>query len=602
MRAERFINSLDFQYLSNTIELDLSNIFGKGMFPSRREIHSFIAEEMKVTAAMISGVQHHPRFPKVHLKFERQEDMEAVELRLKDGLKMKNKNLTIFGYRCDCPMVTIILNGQSMDIKKDEIQRVMEKYGKVVTCEPGRNHDLSTKDKFVTDGTWTIRMNPKLNTKPPETIYYFGERDLVQTWILNYDGVGSSCVLCGQQGHMGFRCTSTVPRGGKMGLCPAGLGDWTDVVSKLEPVVTGAVAGVGDDQGGQQQGGQQQGGQQQGGRQHEDQQQDTSSGSQALSQGGGNPGVDVDRNGIFKKLARAGGLTASQPASVNGRVASGNVRAGPGKKGATVDRIRNLENLVNQSGWGNKVAPVVSTVRVAEHAKNVIPGLEYVGEAGGSGWKENKVKRKKKVRKSMNPVKETSTSNIFDMLAENDGTENGETSEDDENVVKKKSKGTGKQLESFNFGKGHPELANPFLFRKPSKVMSSYGVGVHQPKIKPKKAEKNDDKAPAKEVTSALIDKKAEDVPDDILSKESLESVGQVDAIEEIVLVTDKDNEIEQNPVIEETVDTAEIANMLKSSQAKAPPITEEDDEIKSKAEKIIALLESKKTENDIFT
>ena len=310
MRAERFINSLDFQYLSNTIELDLSNIFGKGMYPSRREIHSFIAEEMKVTAAMISGVQHHPRFPKVHLKFERQEDMETVELRLKDGLKMKNKNLTIFGYRCDCPMVTIILNGQSMDIKKDEIKRVMEKYGKVVTCEPGRNHDLSTRDKFVSDGTWTIRMNPKLNTKPPETIYYFGDMDLVQTWILNYDGVGSSCVLCGQQGHMGFRCTSTVPRGGKMGLCPAGLGDWTDVVSAPDPVDTGAgaVEGEVEQHVGQMPGG----GQQQGGGEHGDQQQGVSAVAQVMPQGGGKPGVGsaqkegtVDRNEMFKKLARA---------------------------------------------------------------------------------------------------------------------------------------------------------------------------------------------------------------------------------------------------------------------------------------------------------
>ena len=122
-RTERFINSLNFQYLTNTIELDLSNIFGKGMFPNKGEIHSFISDEMKVTARMLRGVQHHPRFPKVHIQFEQEADMIDVELRLKDGLKMKNKNLTIFGYRCDCPMVTITLNGQDMDIEKEEIMR-----------------------------------------------------------------------------------------------------------------------------------------------------------------------------------------------------------------------------------------------------------------------------------------------------------------------------------------------------------------------------------------------------------------------------------------------------------------------------------------------
>ena len=78
--------------------------------------------------------------------------------------------------------------------------------------------------------------------------------------------------------------------------------------------------------------------------------------------------------------------------------------------------------------------------------------------------------------------------------------------------------------------------------------------------------------------------------------------------MDEIVLATDKDDKFEQNLVIGETVDTAEISNLLKSdssnSQAKAPPVdqeTEEDDEIKSKAKKITALLGAKKTENDIF-
>ena len=50
-------------------------------------------------------------------------------------------------------MMTIVLNGQDMALEVDEIKRVMEEYGKVVTCDRGKNNDLSTKDKFITDGT-----------------------------------------------------------------------------------------------------------------------------------------------------------------------------------------------------------------------------------------------------------------------------------------------------------------------------------------------------------------------------------------------------------------------------------------------------------------
>ena len=172
------------------------------MFPSKKEVNNFIMDEMGIGPGVLRGVQHHPRFPKVHLQFLKDEDMLVAELKVKDGLMMQSKKIKIFGYRCDKPMVTIVLNGQDMDIKEDEIKRVLEKYGKVVTCERGRNVDLSTAQHFVTDGTWTIRMTPKLRVQTPETIYYFGPSGVVQTWVLTYDGVGSSCILCGVQGHM----------------------------------------------------------------------------------------------------------------------------------------------------------------------------------------------------------------------------------------------------------------------------------------------------------------------------------------------------------------------------------------------------------------
>ena len=199
-RGERFINNLDFQFLTKTIELDLSHIYGKGLYPSQRDINHFITDDLKITAAMLTGVQNHPRFPKVFLQFEREEDVAVVEIKLKEGMMMSSKNIKIYGYRCDRPMVTIVLNGQDMAIDSEEITRVLNKYGTVVSCEKGKNNDLSTDQKFVSDGTWIVRLTPKLRTKPPETIYYFGPGGQVQTWICNFDGMGSSCVLCGRQG------------------------------------------------------------------------------------------------------------------------------------------------------------------------------------------------------------------------------------------------------------------------------------------------------------------------------------------------------------------------------------------------------------------
>ena len=216
-RPERFINSLSFQHLKCSLELDLSNIHGRGLFPSKKDINSFILDEMKIGPAELVGVQHHPRFPKVFIQFGNEQDLTRAELKVKDGLRMKSKGIKIFGYRCDAPMVTIVLNGMDMTIAEGEIRRVLGEFGTVVTCERGKNIDLSTATHFVTDGTWMIRMTPRFRVKPPETIYYYGASGAIQTWILNYDGVGSSCILCGIQGHMGFRCNSLAPRGGEAG-------------------------------------------------------------------------------------------------------------------------------------------------------------------------------------------------------------------------------------------------------------------------------------------------------------------------------------------------------------------------------------------------
>ena len=382
-KPERFINSLDFQYLTNTIELDLSNIFGKGMFPSKREINSFIAGEMKVTANMLRGVQHHPRFPKVHVQLETVEQVMEVELRVKDGLVMEGKGIKIFGYKCDSPMVTIILNGQDMGIERDEVARVLGKYGTVVTCERGRNNDLSSEEKFVTDGTWTVRMTPKPRTKPPETVYYFGEQGQVQTWILSYDGVGSSCVLCGMVGHMGFRCNSTVPRYG-YGVRPAGFGKWTDVAA-YQAVVQVPAEGI-------------------------------------LPEG------QVPVVGAGHGQGQQGGRAGAQPVTQEIR---------------TRDRMAALDVRARQAGWGNAVPAqppaqggqqrarvVQSAVQVPQGAP---PAQSESGDVAQTWETGQKKKRNRKRKKKVTTVvgTEVATANMFGPLSD-------EEEEVEDNVAKAK--------------------------------------------------------------------------------------------------------------------------------------------------------------------
>ena len=229
-RPERFINSLDFQFQVLTVVIDMSHIYGKGQYPTQREINAFIADDLAITASMICGIQYHPRFPKVFIQLEKVEQVTAVELKLQGGVTMTGKDYKVYGYRCDRPMVNIVLNGQDMSIGRDEVVRVLSNYGVVMHCERGKNNDLSEPNKFVHDGTWIVKLTPEIKTKPPETIYYFGRNGEVQTWILSFEGMGSSCVLCGRQGHKGYRCNAISPRNGKLGRQPAGLGLWTDIV------------------------------------------------------------------------------------------------------------------------------------------------------------------------------------------------------------------------------------------------------------------------------------------------------------------------------------------------------------------------------------
>ena len=66
----------------------MDHIYGKGMFPTQRDINQFVADDLKINARMLCGVQNHPRVPKVFLQLETPEDVAAVELKLQGGLNI----------------------------------------------------------------------------------------------------------------------------------------------------------------------------------------------------------------------------------------------------------------------------------------------------------------------------------------------------------------------------------------------------------------------------------------------------------------------------------------------------------------------------------
>ena len=417
-RGERFINNLDFQFLTNTIELDLSHIYGRGVYPTKNDINTFITDDLKVTAGMIIGTQSHPRFPKVFLQFEKEEFVAAVETRLEGGKMMSGKNIKIFGYRCDRPMVTIVLNGQDMSIEKEEIVRVLSKYGTVVNCERGKNNDLSTDNKFVTDGTWLVRLTPSLRTKPPETIYYFGPSGNAQTWICSFDGMGSSCVLCGRQGHKGFRCNALAPKGG-VGKKPDGLGKWTDI-AHYQPVP---------------------------GQDDVERRQAADALVTAVTAPGEVAAVAAGQAGVTADQART-------PVSQADR--------------AMLDRMAVLDSLTRMSGWGTQVqmphpAPRSRNAALKEGQvdRNVAPSIPGL-PPNNKEWdtvenKKKKGKKKGKNKKENEPV--IALSDRYKALTDPEGESDSENSDDKEpKEPKKRAK------------------AITLRMRQKSSVMSGYGL------------------------------------------------------------------------------------------------------------------------------
>ena len=595
-RGERFINNLDFQFLTKTIELDLSHIYGKGLYPSQRDINHFITDDLKITAAMLTGVQNHPRFPKVFLQFEREEDVAVVEIKLKEGMMMSSKNIKIYGYRCDRPMVTIVLNGQDMSIDSDEITRVLNKYGTVVSCEKGKNNDLSTDQKFVSDGTWIVRLTPKLRTKPPETIYYFGLGGQVQTWICNFDGMGSSCVLCGRQGHKGFRCNALVPRGGGMGRQPAGFGKWTDVVNCM-PVVDQAPAPDGqapppDDQAQQHDGQVQQ----------KDVQQPANNDQSAST-----PGT---------------GQSSSQPAT-GGNRGVGHAR-GAASQGHQV--------VLNRAEWGN-IIPAPPT-RVAGNVPH-IPGLP----GNSKEWNTVEKKKKKNKQKSKSKKKDTVATQSVPLKNKFAAISGGDQTSGDEDWIES-------DIESEQ-----PKGKLPVVVVKRGNSFSSYGsrrnysvvdfikegrekmYNMNEKKKDSKKEDKKENKKDKKRHNSNVseaeefrkklktmldqapqsetVSDEAQDTDAKLVETDKSELVTANDNVGEVSLVKDgvkhmdvEDEQLEGDGAASnlepESIASISLLSILPgANQASHPLADAEDEEIKKKAAKIKEQLAVQTSENE---
>ena len=56
-------------------------------------------------------IQNHPFLPQVFVKVKTKDIMVRVEAKMKTGVRMNSKNITLFGWRWDIPLTTVKLNG-----------------------------------------------------------------------------------------------------------------------------------------------------------------------------------------------------------------------------------------------------------------------------------------------------------------------------------------------------------------------------------------------------------------------------------------------------------------------------------------------------------
>ena len=217
------LSSVENAHRKNTIAIDLSNIFGRDAMPNRLDMFKFVHKKMGIKAEELLEIQSHPFLPQVFVKMKTEEVMLRTENKIKAGLRMDSRNITLHGWRCDIPLTTVKLNGVNYDTTKQRVVEVMSKYGVVESIERGRIDYF--KEHFVSDGTWLLRIRTEQGKGLPSTLYYEDEKMNTDIWSLIFDGKVSACYKCGDEGHRGDRCRAVRPKQAESGMtAPVGVG------------------------------------------------------------------------------------------------------------------------------------------------------------------------------------------------------------------------------------------------------------------------------------------------------------------------------------------------------------------------------------------
>ena len=227
----KHLSSIENSHRSNTLAIDLSTIYGRDNIPNRLEMFKFIDKQLGVKVQELKSIQDHPFLPQVFVQFENLGSLEKYEKKIQEGVQVYGRPFKLYGWRCDIPLTTVRISGGNPDTSLQRVKEVMEKYGKVVAIELGRLDYF--KEKFISDGTWIIRMRPEQGKGLPSIIYYTDEGGNTDVWSVIFDGKVSLCYKCGQKGHRGDRCRAKEAKEGEKGMiAPVGLGTYCDIVKK----------------------------------------------------------------------------------------------------------------------------------------------------------------------------------------------------------------------------------------------------------------------------------------------------------------------------------------------------------------------------------
>ena len=215
-RLVQHLSSVENCHRVNSLAIDLSTVYSRDLLPNRLEMFKFVHKQLGVKAEELVDIQNHPFLPQVFVKVRTEAILERVEAKLMAGVKVFQKNLVLYGWRCDIPLTTARINGTNPDTNKERIIQVLSKYGVVTSCERGRIDYF--KDNIVSDGTWIVRIRPEQGRGLPSIIYYEDDDKNKDVWAVIFDGKVTACWKCGGENHRGDMCRSVRPKAEKLSL------------------------------------------------------------------------------------------------------------------------------------------------------------------------------------------------------------------------------------------------------------------------------------------------------------------------------------------------------------------------------------------------